>query len=160
MINWYSTHYTYFHIILIDDRVFSIQHHRPIPIAFSSSQFEKRSAYGTLLNTLRTVPSAISANALKMFGRISWKMSCQFSFKNAFVLSPNALSPLYKFLKSNMILRQKRNKKIKSEFNREINQFRLPCHSECQFEIFQSQIFFAIPTCAYSIVADANVWIH
>lgn len=71
-------------------------------VAFYAST--KRSLYGTLFMTFVSAFSAINVNASKIGFLISLKMSRQFSFKNKLVLSPSALSPLYRFLKSKWML--------------------------------------------------------
>lgn len=53
---------------------------------------------------LFNIVCVISENASKIDPLISLKMSCQFSFKNRFVVSPNTLSPLNKLLKCAYIL--------------------------------------------------------
>lgn len=71
---------------------------------FVSFYSANRSLYGILANTFVNTFSTIWANASKTEPLISGNTSFQFSFKNKLVLSPSALSPLYKFDKSNISL--------------------------------------------------------
>lgn len=55
-------------------------------------------SYGNLLNIGETTPFAMFPMAFRSTGFNSAKISDQFSFKNLFVPSPKALSPLNKFV--------------------------------------------------------------
>lgn len=65
--------------------------------SFNYCSCKKISLYGILENILLMIPLRISSTAKVMAGFNSLRISRQFWFKNWFIFSPSALSPLNKF---------------------------------------------------------------
>lgn len=122
----------------------------------------KRSLYGTLLNTFRSVFSVINVNASKMLALISLKMSFQFSFKNLLVLSPSSLSPPYKFPKSKIILKKKKDKLLCALYLSALISilYSLPLHFECELRFLNGKIVIVIPLYRFSAECYRNFWVN
>lgn len=86
--------------------------------------FKKISEYGIRMKMRLMIPLRISSTAKVMAGFSSLKISRQFWFKNTFMLSPSALSPLNRFsnLMCNCVV-------SKSSWNRSVWTYSLPFFS-------------------------------